>query len=56
MKSAIDLSDGVIIGSEQINSEIADYLVETGKLTLPFQTEEKYIDAYNSFYEQVLTK
>ncbi len=56
MKSAIDLSDGVIIGSPEINSELQDYLAETGKLTLPLQTEEAYIDAYNDFYEQIAKK
>lgn len=56
MKSAIDMSDGVIIGSPNINQEIVDYLGETGKLTLPAQPEDNYIDAYNDFYEQIVKK
>lgn len=56
MKAAIDFSDGVIIGSQEINPEITEYLEQVGKPVLPFQPAEKYIDAYNSFYEEVLQK
>lgn len=54
MKAAIDFSDGVIIGSAEINPEITEYLGQTGKIVLPFQPQENYIDAYNQFYDQVL--
>jgi starch synthase len=54
MKAAIDFSDGAVIGSEVINPEIAEYLTQTDKPVLPFQKSEKYIDAYNDFYELVL--
>jgi starch synthase len=54
MKAAIDFSDGVVIGSEVINPEIAEYLAQAGKPVLPFQPSEKYINAYNDFYEEVL--
>jgi len=54
MKAAIDFSDGVVIGSENINPEIAEYLAQAGKPVLPFQPAEKYINAYNDFYEEVM--
>lgn len=54
MKAAIDFSDGVIIGSPDIHPEVAEYLGQSGKLHLPFQPQENYIDAYNDFYEEVL--
>ena len=54
MKASIDLSEGVIIASPQINSELADYIAESGKPTLPFQGEDNYIPVYNDFYETIL--
>ena len=53
-KLAIDNSDGVIYGSENINPDIQKYLKKTGKPTLTFKTPEEYIDAYSEFYTSVL--
>ncbi|SFE03030.1 glycogen/starch synthase [Thermophagus xiamenensis] len=52
-KLAIDNSDGIIQGSEKINSEIEKYIKESGKPFLEYQPEEKYIDAYNEFYDSL---
>lgn len=54
-KLAIKYSDAVIIGSEDINPELAKYLTTTGKLVLPFQDESIYLDAYNDFYDRILS-
>jgi starch synthase len=54
MKASIDLSDGVIIASEKINSELAEYVEQSGKPTLAFQTGDNYIQVYNEFYEKIL--
>lgn len=54
MKASIDLSDGVVIASEKINAELADYIDKTGKPILPFQGDNNYIQVYNEFYEKVL--
>jgi starch synthase len=54
MKAAIDFSDGVIIGSPTVNPELRDYLKEIEKPHLDFQPMDRYIDAYNDFYEEVL--
>ncbi len=52
-KLAIDNSDGIIIGSKEINKELEEYL---GGLTIPvlgYQNEDEYIDAYNDFYDKL---
>ena len=54
MKGAIDYSDGIILGSPVINAEVLEYLMESGKPVLGYQTEESYIPAYSDFYEIVL--
>ena len=54
MKSAIDFSDGVIIGSPSVNPEIMDYLKNTDKPFLKFQPMDKYIEAFSDFYDEIL--
>jgi starch synthase len=56
MKSAIDLSDGIIIGSKKINKEIENYLQDVDIPILPAQSSEDYIEAYDEFYETILSK
>lgn len=53
-KLAIDFADGVIIGSETIDADVQKYLKTVNKPVLPFKTEGEYIDAYNTFYDEVL--
>jgi starch synthase len=54
-KLAIKYSDAVIVGSEDINTELSKYLKTVNKPVLSFQDEEKYIDAYNDFYDKLLS-
>jgi starch synthase len=54
-KLAIKYSDAVIIGSEDVNSELLKHLKTINKPVLPFQDEGKYIDAYNEFYDMILS-
>jgi starch synthase len=54
MKSAIDFSDGVIIGSPSINPELMDYLKSSDKPFLEFQPMDRYIDAFSDFYDEIL--
>jgi starch synthase len=54
-KLAIKYSDGIIIGSEEINSDLTKYLEIIDKPVLKFQDESKYIDAYNDFYDKILS-
>ena len=53
-KAAIDFSDGVIFGNETINPEVERYARDTNKPLLEYQPMDAYIDAYNSFYDEVL--
>ncbi|HOW09532.1 MAG TPA: glycogen/starch synthase [Bacteroidales bacterium] len=52
-KLAIKYSDAVIIGSEEINSELHKYIRSLNKPVLEFQDESRYIDAYNDFYDSL---
>ncbi|MBP6230046.1 MAG: glycogen/starch synthase [Paludibacteraceae bacterium] len=51
---AIDYSDGVIAGSENINSELLEYAKKSQKLTLTYQDPENYVNSYNDFYDQIM--
>jgi len=53
-KLAIDNADGIIIGGNDINSEVEKYIKKPGKPVLEYQGEEDYIDAYNEFYDNLL--
>ncbi|HPF02172.1 MAG TPA: glycogen/starch synthase [Bacteroidales bacterium] len=55
-KLAIKYSDAIIIGSEQINEEIAGHLNTISKPVLPYKDESEYIDAYNDFYDELLSQ
>lgn len=52
-KLAIKYSDAVIVGSEDINSELHKHIRSLNKPVLEFQDESKYIDAYNEFYDSL---
>jgi len=54
MKSAIDFSDAVIIGSPDVHPELMKYVKESDKPYLEFQPMDRYIDAYSDFYDEIL--
>jgi len=54
IKSAIDHSDAVIYGVEDINPEIEKYLKSYSNPILKYQSMDNYIDVYNKFYEEIL--
>jgi len=54
LKAAIDYSDGVILGSPKINPELISYIRDNEKPFLEFQPLDRYVDAYNDFYEEIL--
>jgi starch synthase len=56
MKLAINFSDGIIFGSSNPNPEVIKYAIKSGKPTLPYQSEEEYIDQYAEFFDQILSK
>ncbi|MFO8053611.1 MAG: glycogen/starch synthase [Bacteroidales bacterium] len=56
MKSAIDLSDALIMGSETINKEVETHAAKSGKPILNYQAGEDYIQVYNDFYDNLLSE
>ena len=52
-KLSINFSDGIIIGTSKINSEVEKYIQTSGKMFLDYHPKETYIDAYNEFYNKV---
>jgi starch synthase len=55
MKMVSRISDGVILGSEDVNSKVKESLKTLkGKPVLPFIGGEEYVDAYADFYDKVL--
>jgi starch synthase len=55
-KLVVNMSDGIIIGSNHINPEVQKFVEKSGKPLLPYQDPESYVDAYSAFYDQVLNK
>jgi starch synthase len=53
-KAAIDYSDGIIFGHENINPEVEKYARQSNKPVLEYQPMDTYIDAFNDFYDEVL--
>lgn len=54
-KLAINYSDGIIFGSENINGKVVDYVNKNDVPVLNYQTEETYVDAYSEFYDKILS-
>lgn len=55
MKLAINFSDGIILGSKQINQNVQKYAEKAGLPLLSFQPEDTYIEAYSDFYDKILS-
>ncbi len=55
-KAAIDYSDGIIIGSEKINTEVEEHLRVSGKPVLEYYAPDEYVEAYEKFYDNFLDK
>lgn len=50
MKVAVDHSDALIIGSEEIPKELEKYVKDSKKPVLGYQNKEEFADAYKEFY------
>jgi starch synthase len=51
MKVAIDYSDALIVGSEEIPEELQNYLNNCKKPVLDYHSPETFADAYTEFYK-----
>ncbi len=54
MKGAIDRSDALIMGSEEINPELLEYAKASGKPMLDYIDDENFYVAYNEFYDKII--
>ena len=54
--NAIAHSDGLIQGSEVMSPTLANFAKKPGKPFLGFKNTEEYIDAYNTFYDELLVE
>jgi len=54
-KSALDFADGIVMASPNINPEVEKYARSLGKPILEYPGEENYVDAYNEFYDKIIT-
>lgn len=56
-KTAIQYSDGIIMGSEGVDPQIAAFCKESGLPVLPYDPESmengSYIDEYSAFYDKI---
>lgn len=53
-KLAINMSDGIISGSQDLNKDLIKFIEKSGKPLLPFQEAPSYVDAYSEFYDKIL--
>lgn len=53
-KSAIDFSDGIVIGHPEVKSTLKAYITKKGRTPFIHPAEGSYIDQYDEFYETVL--
>jgi len=56
MKGAIDFSDAIIQGEEDIDKDLMKYIKDSGKPFLGYQNLDAYISTYNEFYDKVLSE
>jgi starch synthase len=54
IKLAVNYSDGIILGSDNLNANVLEYINSAKKPLLPYQNSENYLDIYDEFYNQFL--
>ncbi|CDN31999.1 Similar to glycogen synthase [Mucinivorans hirudinis] len=55
-KFAMQYSDGVVFAHPDVDKDLAEYIISTGKTTLEYHDNELFTPAYTEFYEQILSK
>lgn len=53
-KLAFRFSDAVIQGSPEMDPQLKDAVEASGKMFLPYQTPDVYIESFDEFYNQIL--
>jgi len=53
-KLAIENSDGIIVGNEEVKPEFIDFAKSKNKKILDYKNNEEYINSYSDFYDQFL--
>ena len=56
MKTAINLSDAVVIGTDEVDERLAEHIDATNKPFLPKPSEGTFISDFSSFYERVASE
>jgi starch synthase len=52
----MEYSDGVIVGSPEINKGLHEHIKKSGKPVLEYQEEDKYLDMFSDFYDKILVE
>ena len=55
-KTAISMSDAIIIGSPRINRNLKEYINTLKKPVLNYNSSKNYIETYSDFYNDILTE
>ncbi|MCK4661968.1 MAG: glycogen/starch synthase [Bacteroidales bacterium] len=53
-KLAIEMSDAIIIASQNIDEKLQKHISYIDKSVLAYQSPDEYIDSYSNFYDEVL--
>lgn len=54
IKQSVEYADGLIQGSEKLNTEIEKFIKKSGKPFLTYKNELEYMDAFNDFYDEIM--
>lgn len=55
-KAAIEWSDGIIVGSKNVNIDLVNHAKSLDKPLLNYVGEENYIEEYSAFYDQIMAE
>jgi len=53
-KIAIDFADAIVCGCENIDPEIEKYIIDSGKKSLEYHSDDDCIKAFDALYDELL--
>jgi starch synthase len=53
-KLAVEYSDAIIEGSEELHKDVKKCIADSGKSTLNYQSPDNYVKAYTEFYSNIM--